>query len=690
MTVGKKIGSGFCLVISLTIVLGWMAIGAMSDGANVSENIADDRVPRMAAYARLQKNIMSMSALSRLYFDTHNQSHLNGVDNNAKNAFEDLGVLEKLNRNVFYENTSRYVENAKKEISSVVALFNSGVKIDSQITTLIKSIIESNKILLDKMSSIISELSSSQRTLLEKEAFINNAIRTDVIGSSSSIIKVVNLYSDMAGILADMAAADRKKDIEALKSIKSKLPLIGNRLDELRPVLSRNQVARDAFLDSEKAWKEFAAKSSELLQIQMDFHALDGQIMGIYSKLQEAVTNELNRSVKEAETVVNNAQVYISKSVTIATYMLAVIIMIGVICSFFLTRSIIKPLSRTQLFAKEIANGHLDRQLEVYGNDEIGALADSLRMMVEALKENMEKAQQESIAASRAKKEGMLAAANALEEIVTTISNASNNLAEQIAQADKSADESATRLGEAATSMNQMNATVGDVAKNAATASNISNDTKNKAKEGAGIVRKAIESIDGVRNVSMQLKSDMTTLNEDVQSISRIMNVISDIADQTNLLALNAAIEAARAGDAGRGFAVVADEVRKLAEKTMNSTKDVSNAISKIQDSASKSIAVMEETTAGVEEATDLARESGTALEEIATLVETSNDRVHAIAIASEEQSASSEEINRFITELSDMSLGTAEAMKKASGEVKDLASQSHNLTKVISEMKAG
>ena len=120
--------------------------------------------------------------------------------------------------------------------------------------------------------------------------------------------------------------------------------------------------------------------------------------------------------------------------------------------------------------------------------------------------------------------------------------------------------------------MNQMNATVQEVARNAGQASVASTDTKDKAEAGADIVQKSLVSIGQVQSVSQELKQDMLQLNTHAQAISQIMGVISDIADQTNLLALNAAIEAARAGDAGRGFAVVADEVRKLAEKTMASS----------------------------------------------------------------------------------------------------------------------
>jgi len=297
------------------------------------------------------------------------------------------------------------------------------------------------------------------------------------------------------------------------------------------------------------------------------------------------------------------------------------------------------------------------------------------------------KLQQRQIEAQQAK---TAETAKAADEIANRLSTATEELSAQVEQSSQGAQLQSKRVAETATAMEEMNATVLEVAKNASQAAETSDKARNKAQEGADIVRRVVQGIGQAQRRALDLKSGMTELGAQAQGIGQIMNVISDIADQTNLLALNAAIEAARAGEAGRGFAVVADEVRKLAEKTMNATKEVGQAIQAVQKATGRSVGNVEEAVKEIDEATGLADASGRALEEIVTLVECSTDQVRSIATASEQQSAASEEINRSIEEVDRISLETAEAMNQSAKAVEEAARQAVVLKDLIADMQTG
>ena len=463
------------------------------------------------------------------------------------------------------------------------------------------------------------------------------------------------------------------------------------------------------------AWKEYMAAHDEIYKLSVqDQTAQAVDILTHRSReLFEKASGILLQLVKlnlqgSDQASLAGDEMYDSSKMWVTAVLIAAVL-IGVLLIFFLVRNVLRQLGKDPGELNGIARRVVDGDYNVDDGGKKMGVYGAIVEMVNALKTHIDNAQRESEnareqsrkaqeamtqaeAASReaqSKTEAMLVAADKLEQVGGVVSSASTELSAQIEQSDRGAAESATRLSEAATAMNEMNATVQEVAKNAGSASTASAETKQKAEAGAQVVEKAVHSIEQVHQMSLELKDDMTQLNEHAQDITRIMGVISDIADQTNLLALNAAIEAARAGDAGRGFAVVADEVRKLAEKTMASTNDVGNAIKAIQESTAKSMTGVEQSVARIGEATELASQSGAALQEIVATVEATADQVNAIATASEEQSAASEEINQSIVQVNDMSRQTAEAMAEAAKAVSDLAAQAQGLTDLIQELKA-
>ncbi|ADU62092.1 MAG: methyl-accepting chemotaxis protein [Pseudodesulfovibrio sp.] len=244
------------------------------------------------------------------------------------------------------------------------------------------------------------------------------------------------------------------------------------------------------------------------------------------------------------------------------------------------------------------------------------------------------------------------------------------------------------RTGETATAMEQMNATVLEVARHAQDAALDADEARQRADEGAAVVTEVVQAIHEVATRAQELKSSMEELDVRAESIGKVLGVIEDIADQTNLLALNAAIEAARAGEAGRGFAVVADEVRKLAEKTMQATNEVHQAVTGIQDGARKNVRATEIAVSAVQKSTDMANRSGEALKSIVLVAESTADRVRSIATAAEQQSAASDEISRATMDVNRICGETDRAMAESAEAIKRLAGLAESLADVIRGMR--
>ncbi len=396
-----------------------------------------------------------------------------------------------------------------------------------------------------------------------------------------------------------------------------------------------------------------------------------------------------------------------------------VVVILLLIGSVITIRSITRPIGLLTKISIDVGEGQLDagkKVNEISQNirsqdtkNEIIIMANALSKMVFSLKDKIQTAEEAieeskrnaqkiqsaldsaAIAEQNAKTktDQMLVVADNLEEVVSRLSSASEQLTHTISECERGASNQAEQISNTSNAMEEMDVSVNDVAQSAGLASTVSNETGTKAHEGGRIANEAINSMQEVQSLTTRLMEDMQSLDGSAKSIDQVMGVISEIADQTNLLALNAAIEAARAGEAGRGFAVVADEVRKLAEKTMISTSEVAKIITEIQQSASQSLSQTQASFNAIEKATGLVQRSGETLVEIANMTKDSAEQVHSIAAAAEEQSISTKHIKEAMTHVNEIALVTANSMNEAAHSVSELNRQAHELANLTSRLKA-
>ncbi len=315
------------------------------------------------------------------------------------------------------------------------------------------------------------------------------------------------------------------------------------------------------------------------------------------------------------------------KSIFILISAIVIGIILFILISIFLEKSLIKPINSTTAMLKDISEGEGDLTREIItrqcDKDEICQLATYFNNFVAKLANiikdlrnyaNLNSTETKAISAMM---EELDKTANSLNDIVSSLSSA----------------------------IEEMNANVRVIAENSNNLAEMSEDVNQSVYQGSKNVEDSIKRINKIGVETNQLFEVFMAFSDSVKKIEEVVTVINDIADQTNLLALNAAIEAARAGEHGRGFAVVADEVRKLAGKTSDSTKEIENIARNINKQSNIVKDKIENVTGEVSEGVNKIAEVQDIFGRITDNISRLKDKINTINISINEQSTAMSEL---------------------------------------------
>jgi methyl-accepting chemotaxis protein len=375
----------------------------------------------------------------------------------------------------------------------------------------------------------------------------------------------------------------------------------------------------------------------------------------------------VNYAAVKGEGFFNMAQAKSDSAYVLTISMIVVGTILGIGIVYLLARLIITPINKLKSNIEYIEqNSDLQQLIDISTNDEIGKTALAFNAMLEKFQALIQQ-----IISSTTQ------LATASEQVSSVASESARNVERQIQETDQ-----------VATAINEMTATVQEVAKSATSAASAAQSADNESKGGKSVVMTTMQAIEDLANEVESTSTIIHQVEEDSKNIGNILDVIKGIAEQTNLLALNAAIEAARAGEQGRGFAVVADEVRTLASRTQDSTNEIQQMIEKLQSGSRKAVAAMEVGREKAATGVEHAKEASEALEAITRSVATINEMNTQIASAAEEQSSVAEEINKSIINIREVSELTANGSEQTTNTSQQLSSLATQLQSLVAQFK--
>lgn len=337
-------------------------------------------------------------------------------------------------------------------------------------------------------------------------------------------------------------------------------------------------------------------------------------------------------------------------------------ILITLTIAGFSMRHISSSLREASEAATAIANGDLTRPMPRAAHDEIGELVAKMSIMRNAL--------HEMIASMREN-------VDVLNQSAVELSASANNSA----RASESQSDAASSM---AAAVEQMSVSIDHVEEGARETHEVTQSSGTRSDEGARIIHAAAEEMGRIAEAVKSTAGTIRELEGFSEQISSIAGVIKDIADQTNLLALNAAIEAARAGEQGRGFAVVADEVRKLAERTANSTKEITGMVVMIREGTQRAAQEMEAGVVRVSDGVKLAQQAGESMTGIRQGAEQTSRAVNEISNALKEQTIAAREIAQRVEQIaqgSELNSASAALTATSAQQMESLARQLQKLS---------
>ena len=523
------------------------------------------------------------------------------------------------------------------------------------------------------LTAVVEDNLPSVKSLLE-----TNEAQTNIMRAGLRISIYENDYSDASRqeIRAAIAEQDAVwKTIDASVNAYLAVPIQPDDEAELRPLQDIFKVVWGEWKQNIQAWETVIHKIAELpagqvaaqqqlfAQYRQTYIAQRPSYVTAQDALQALIVYEERRAQDDGAEAVNSASA--AMTILVIVSLVALVVLAGLCISVF--RAVMIPLDHTRrTIAAIAAERDFTRRVSINSNDEVGLLVKDFNNLIDVLQGSLREIQTR-----------MVDVHGAVESLSTA--------AQQVATSSSNQSSSTSAM---AASIEEMTVSISTVSSSADDAQAVAREAGNISDQGGAIIEQTVTEMGTIAQTVATASRVIQTLGEESQQISSVVQVIKEVADQTNLLALNAAIEAARAGEQGRGFAVVADEVRKLAERTAQSTADISAMIGKIQTSAKEAVNEMEHVVKQVESGQTLAQDAGARIQTIREEAGKVSNAVTEISNALKEQSQASQDIAKHVESIAQMTDENNAAAEETAAGAQHLDKLAQEVNHTVSQFK--
>ncbi|MHB9119033.1 MAG: methyl-accepting chemotaxis protein [Burkholderiales bacterium] len=423
--------------------------------------------------------------------------------------------------------------------------------------------------------------------------------------------------------------------------------------DKERRLADNFEAARERYM------KEGVASARDAL-LADDFAGADKIILTRANPLfEEASTaaTELERLyARDAAREVARTEKAFSQERMFTLALLVLGTLLAAVAGLWLTRGIVRPLSTVMASARHAVNNNdFTAAVPVHGSDETARTAEAFNALIGKLRDILSEARTSS----------------------ARIAAASHSVAQSAQQIDAGSQNQSEATSSVAAALEEISVALSETSNHAKESEELVQRSRAESDHALSVTRETMTDMGRIADVIKANSESVLRLSESSEQISGIVGAIKEIADQTNLLALNAAIEAARAGEQGRGFAVVADEVRKLAERTANSTQEISGLIATISQQVDSTVTAMQVANSQAAHSVERAHQAEEALRKIADEGREIGQRVKDISNSVREQDVAVRDIAvnvEKIAQMTEENSATAQSNGHLAGDMSQLA----------------